>query len=310
MARRMRHHVFGIHQAPKMVPELRAADPQALSHLSSREAHLAARDAGLPCHVADDRIELPEEPPGDGRQVVGIDRQHGVRQAVGGGDVVGRHLDVLNGSSAPLGGLHRTLVLMQQRQAGDEGEVLGVVATRTHPAASEGQLRRERIDHVQRAEEPLCVAVKLDDVLALLACEEVLQGLRSPLPVMNGARLLGALIEGEDQAPIEQLFVHVAGRRHEERHRSLHPVFVRGEPAGGRVLARAGDDQAPLRLQELEGIGSSRRSLVLGDRDDLVREVGAPHVEERLPGHGGKRKAVLLGHEVQDRIQERRFARR
>lgn len=67
VARRMRHHVLGIHQAAKMVPELRASHPQALSRLAPSEADLTASDAVLPSRLADEGIELPEKPLRDGR---------------------------------------------------------------------------------------------------------------------------------------------------------------------------------------------------------------------------------------------------
>jgi hypothetical protein len=50
--------------------------------------------------------------------------QHLVGQPVGDGDVLERHLDVLHALAMVDDPLERALVLVQQRQRADEGEVL------------------------------------------------------------------------------------------------------------------------------------------------------------------------------------------
>ena len=77
------------------------------------------------------------------------------------GDVVERHLDVGDGCRLRL---DRPLVLVQQRDGADQRQVLHVVAAGAGAVVEERQLPGVGIDHPQRPQEPLGVAVQLDDV--------------------------------------------------------------------------------------------------------------------------------------------------
>jgi len=71
-----------------------------------------------------------------------------------------------------------------------------------------------------------------------------------------------------------------------------------------RVLARRGDGELALALQELERVARPLGALLLDDGEHLVGEVGLAHVEERLPGHGRVLDPLLLGHEGEDGLHE------
>ena len=101
---------------------------------------------------------------------------------------------------------------------------------------------------------------------------------------------------------VQELLVDLDGRRREEdHHRAAHPVLLGHEPPARRVLARRGDRQLALALQELESVGRPLGPLLLDDRQDLVLEVRLAHVEEALPGHGRVLDPLLLGDEGERR---------
>jgi hypothetical protein len=87
-------------------------------------------------------------------------------------------------------------------------------------------------------------------------------------------------------------------------------VISLDQPARLRVLARRGDRELALALQELERVARALRALLLDDRQDLVREVVLAHVEERLPGHRRVLDPLLVGEEGEHRLHERGLARR
>jgi len=96
--------------------------------------------------------------------------------------------------------------------------------------AREGQLAREGVGDEERPQETLRVLVHLADPAAVSVHEQALQlqGLPLALQLVDGARLLAALVDGEHDTAIEKLLVHLDRRRREhDHHRAFHVVLVR-----------------------------------------------------------------------------------
>ncbi len=184
-----------------------------------------------------------------------------------------------------------------------------MVPARAGPGVEEGQLG-VGVDDGERPEEPLGVSVLAEDLFALAPGREAGERAALALDLVDRPRLLPALRDGEDEAAVQQLLVHLGrGRREKDRHRPLDPVLLGHEPAGLRVLPRRGDRQLAFGLEELQGIGGPLGALLLGHREHLVREVRLAHVEEALAGHRRVGDALLLGHQGQHRVQQRGLAR-
>ena len=125
------------------------------------------------------------------------------------------------------------------------------------------------------------------------------------------SRLLAVLVDGEDEAAVQKLFVDDGGRRRQEDlDRPLDAVFLRDEPAGVRVFPRRRDRQLAFRLEELQRVAGALGSLLLDDGEDLVAQaLLLGEVEER---HAGQRRVLLalfLGHEIQDGFHQARLPR-
>src|SRR5207244_3814145 len=99
------------------------------------------------------------------------------RQPVRERDVRLRRLDVLDRPPAVLVLLHLALVLVQERDAADEREVLRVVAPRARAVVDEGQRGRTRIDDGERPQEALSVSVQREDLGALARTHEACERL-------------------------------------------------------------------------------------------------------------------------------------
>ena len=108
--------------------------------------------------------------------------------------------------------------------------------------------------------------VQRADAFALVGLQQPFERLALPLPRVDGACLLGALVDAEQQATVQQLLVDVDRRRREhQHHRTLHRVLLGREVAGGFVLRRARDAQLAIGLQELQRIRRLAHAFFLGD---------------------------------------------
>ncbi len=87
-------HVLQLLQALQVHLELGVAKAQALAHVAAREAVLGPRQLLRAAVVGHESVEGHEQTPGLRRQLVQRPAQHLVRQAVGHGDVVQRHVHV------------------------------------------------------------------------------------------------------------------------------------------------------------------------------------------------------------------------
>jgi hypothetical protein len=88
-------------------------------------------------------------------------------QAVGQGHIRRRGLDVGQLDPAVGGGQPRALVLVEQGDGADEGQVLEVVPSCPRAVVGEGQLGDEGVDHQHRGQETLRVAMHLENRVAL-----------------------------------------------------------------------------------------------------------------------------------------------
>ena len=202
-------------------------------------------------------------------------------------------------------------MLVQERDGLDQGQVLLLVAPGSHRLVRKGQARRVRAAHGDRPQQALGVLVQLADLRAPLAPDRALSRARQPLRLVNGDGLLPGLVHREHDAPVLQLLVEVdGGGGQEDRRRAFDVVLVGHQLARGRVLAGRGDGELALALQQLEGVAGALCPLLLGDRQDLVLEVGLSHVEEALPGHRRVLDPLLFRHEGQHRLHQRRLAGR
>jgi hypothetical protein len=196
--------------------------------------------------------------------------------------------------------------VVEERDRADQREILLVVA----PGAGveEGERAGVGVGDEQRPQHALGVAVHGQRPLAFVIGQQALEGLPLALAAMDGARLLAVLVDREHETAIEQLVVDLDRRGGEhDHHRALHPVLVRDELPRGRVLARGGNRQLTFGLQELQCVAGALGTLLLDQGEDLVPQIGLAEVEERLSGHRRVLDALLLGHEGEDRLNERRL---
>ena len=207
--------------------------------------------------------------------------------------------------------LHLALVLVEQRNRSNQRQILHVVPTRPRLVVQKRELLRVRIRYEKRLQEALGVLVQRHHVPAVVVLQEAFERLRVPLTLVNRPRLLAPLVHGEHDAAVQKLLVHLERRRRQEdHHRALHAVFLRDEPPRRGVFARRCDGELALRLQELQRVRGALGAFLLGDGQDFVREVRFAHVKQRLPRHRRVLHSLLLRHQPQHSLHQRRLPRR
>ena len=140
-----------------------------------------------------------------------------------------------------------------KRDGVNERQIFFVVAPVARARRGKGQRRRERIDDVQRLQQPLRVAELFQQVFAFLVRDQARQRAALALHAMNAPGLLGALVHRQRQAAVLQLLVQVNGRgRQKNHHRAFNVIFLRHHLARLRVFAGAGDGQLAFALQQLQ----------------------------------------------------------
>ena len=220
-------------------------------------------------------------------------------------------LDVLQPHILFDAGFDLALMLMQQSDSLDQRQKLHVVAACARHGVREAPLFQALDNHIDRAQQPLRVAVQAHDLVPPRPRFQAFERLRLALLLVDGLGLFAVLIHRQHKATIHQFLVHlVRSGRKEQHHRPLHRVLVRNQLAAHWVFAGAGDIQLALRLQEFERIARGLRALLLGDGQYLVFEILLPHVEESLAGHRRVLLSMLLRYEVENRFHQRTFARR
>src|SRR5882724_8959614 len=119
-------------------------------------------------------------------------------------DVFPARLDIVHciPTAATGGGLDRSLILMQQRNRIDEGEIFFVIATGARLVGQERQLIRIRIENLERTQEALCIRMLGEQVLLSLLIQQARQGPALTLQAMDRFGLLAAFIDREYQTAI------------------------------------------------------------------------------------------------------------
>ena len=208
--------------------------------------------------------------------------------------------------------LHLPLVLEEKGDGLDELEVLDVVAPHPRLLVEEGEARGVGVVDEEGAEEPLGVPVDLQCLRLATRGQDAVERRGPPLQLVDAPRLLPALVDGQDEAAVEELLVDLdRRRRQEDHHRPFDAVLLRDEPSRLRVLAGGGDRELAFGLEELQRVAGLLRAFLLGDGEDLVPEALAlAEVEERLPREGRVLLALLLRDEAEDGFHEGRLPRR
>ena len=83
------------------------------------------------------------------------------------------------------------LVLVLEREGANQAEIFLVIAPGAQLSLAELQLRRVRIDDVQRAQQPLRVLVPPQDAGVFFALQQPFQRLGVPLCLMDRPGLVG-----------------------------------------------------------------------------------------------------------------------
>jgi hypothetical protein len=305
------HHVLQLDQPVQMTLHLGGAEPGDRPGLAGPEAEGLACDPPRPARRGDPLVEPGEEAPGLGRELVQRAGEDVRGQAIRGGDVGCGDLDVGERGGPAGHGLPLPLVLVEERDRVDQGEVLLVIPPGPGPAIQEAELGSEGVHHRDGRQQPLRVLMELDQPLALGAGQEAVQGPRRPLPLVDRPGLRAALVHREHQGAVGQLLVHLQRRRGQEQlHRTLHPVGMRHQLARLGILAGRGDGELALALQELQGIRGPFGPFLFHEAQDLVLEIGFPEVVECLAGERGVVDPVFGRHKREERVHERRLARR
>jgi hypothetical protein len=110
---------------------------------------------------------------------------------IGPRDVGRLDLDVLEDLASMRHALDFALVLVLEREGANQAEIFLVIAPGAQLSLAELQLRRVRIDDVQRAQQPLRVLVPPQDAGVFFALQQPFQRLGVPLCLMDRPGLVG-----------------------------------------------------------------------------------------------------------------------
>ncbi len=134
----MNQEVFQAHEPLQVHPQLRIGEPRVLAHFAAAKAVFGARELLGRARGRHHLDNAREHPPRLRRQLIEAAAQDFVGQGIRLRDVLPRRLDVFEGRTLLLYGPTVSLVLMQQRDRVDQGQVFLVVAPRA------GFVREER----------------------------------------------------------------------------------------------------------------------------------------------------------------------
>ena len=167
-------------------------------------------------------------------------------QSVRQGNVVRCDLDVLQRLFTVPGFLRRPLVLVQQRDTVDQGQVLFMITA----GSGSGCPRTPAAPHTDSPPPEAAAGAG--------RCGACVKPRRRPpapagppgsgpaLLLLDRRCLLPALVDGQHHAAIEQLLIDVDGRGGEEQHyRAFHPVFLGDQLARLGIFAGTGNGQFP-----------------------------------------------------------------
>ena len=114
-----------------------------------------------------------------------------------------RGFDVLHGPTLDGGGFNGALVLVQQGNGVDQGEVLFMVAPGSRAIIQEGELVGPGVHYRQAAQQALGVAVGRQNGSLGLAFGQARQGAPFSLESVDAPGLLAVLVHRQDQAAIQ-----------------------------------------------------------------------------------------------------------
>ena len=163
----MHEEVFELGQAREMHLQLRVAPAGRLAHLAAAEAVVGASHVVLGAVRIDHRDDEAQEAPRLRRQLIERAPQDLMRKRIGERDVLERHLDVADCPARMLHGAQHSLMLVQERDRIDEGEVLLVIAPHARAVIEEGETVRVRVHDRQRLDEALRILVQREDPVTL-----------------------------------------------------------------------------------------------------------------------------------------------
>ena len=188
-----------------------------------------------------------KERPALRRQLVETAPEDLGRKPVGGLDVGQRGTDAV--TSHPVLFL-RALVLMEQGDDVDQGEVLLVIAARSGAVGREGEALRELIHDGDRLQEALGVLHERDDLLAALSGLQARERASGALGFLDRFGLLLRFVHAQDETAVHEFFVDVdRGGCECDRGGAFDMVFLGFHPAGLRVLPGARDGELALGLE-------------------------------------------------------------
>src|SRR5712692_1674632 len=157
---------------------------------------IAALDGQALAGLGDHLIDEHQQPPGLWRELVERTAQGFMRQRIRCRDVVDGGFDVLHCLAVMTDALRGSLVLMQERDASDQREVLEMISAGSGLVIEEGKLTSEGISDVHRAQESLRIAMHGQNVVAIATRQQAFERLPLALQTMNGPRLFAVLIDG------------------------------------------------------------------------------------------------------------------
>ena len=242
------------------------------------------------------------------RQLVERAAEHLVREPVRDRDVSSFDLDVAVAAFV-LVRLARRAGAGEERDRSDERQVLEVVSPRAGPVVEEGQLRGVRVRPPQRLEQALGVLVELQHRRALprASCPSSVSRSRwSRWMARVCSRPSSTVSTRQRLSSSSSSSIAVVVRKIVTGPSTWYSCVTR-RPVCGSLPVEAIDELA-LALQELQGVARTLGALLLGDREHLVLQVRLAHVEERLARSSPSTDPLLLGHESEHRLHQRRLA--
>ena len=152
--------------------------------------------------LADELVHQPEQAPRLGWQFIEGTAQDFPGDAVGGDNVRQRHFNIHCAIRRVRGGLRLPLVLVQECQRVNQGQIFLVVAPGARAVVQEREALGKRIDDAQRSQEPLRVAVGGQDGRFVELVPQPVQRAGLALQLVDAARLLAALVHRQHNATV------------------------------------------------------------------------------------------------------------
>ena len=149
----MGQHVFQLNQPRELAPQSVIAPMERFTQLALREADLLSGDGLLCCVLVHIALKLPEELLRLRQQLIAANAEAGTGQSIGDAEIRRRG----DHTRCCLAGDPLSLVLVQQRDCGDQGQILGMVTAIAHLVGAKRQLLDERDDDPQWLQQSLCV---------------------------------------------------------------------------------------------------------------------------------------------------------